>query len=565
MSKENIDKTKKNLLVKTEKIEENKFINKMQKIEKFLSKNVITIIAICVLIIGIASIFITAYFPSTYENAIEKTDYKSDSIILNIVFVIIALLIIYFSQKLLEKIKIAYVLAISSIIFIIISTLFCVYIKIGPIADQGFMIMGGQAILAKAMSGFIEPGGYLDMFPYQFGFVIYSAVVLKILNKFTFLTNLFKLDIFVYFQILNVLYSVINLVLLYLIAKRIFKDNKKILNILVLLLIGFSPYFVFFSTHIYGNIPGLMFALIAVYFTIIYLQNKKIYNLFITGIAISGSIILKSNYNIFLCAIIIVLAMEFLKKIDIKKLITIAIVVFIFIFSQFCLDKLIVRIIHQEIPTGVPMISYVYMGFAPSNSLSSGWYTADVIEIYNRSNRDTQEAINETKRLIDIRINHFKNDPKEANRYFWDKLKSTWLNPTFQTIWMITPGSRCTDPNYAKYISERPEIIDMVSYTGKLYKIEEGYFNIYQIIIFVFAGISLFKNRKNDNLEELLLPVIFIGGLIFHILWETKSAYVIQYYYILLPFAADGINVFFSYIKDKKIYTKIKEFIKEKK
>lgn len=105
MSKENIDKTKKNLLVKTEKIEENKFINKMQKIEKFLSKNVITIIAICVLIIGIASIFITAYFPSTYENAIEKTDYKSDSIILNIVFVIIALLIIYFSQKLLEKLK----------------------------------------------------------------------------------------------------------------------------------------------------------------------------------------------------------------------------------------------------------------------------------------------------------------------------------------------------------------------------------------------------------------------------------------------------------------------------
>jgi len=39
-----------------------------------------------------------------------------------------------------------------------------------------------------------------------------------------------------------------------------------------------------------------------------------------------------------------------------------------------------------------------------------------------------------------------------------------------------------------------------------------------------------------------LLPLIFIGGLAFHLIWETKAIYVIQYYYLLLPYAADGIT-----------------------
>lgn len=105
----------------------------------------------------------------------------------------------------------------------------------------------------------------------------------------------------------------------------------------------------------------------------------------------------------------------------------------------------------------------------------------------------------------------------------------------------------------------------MTNHTSDLYKVEEEYFNIYQIIIFIFAGIALLKIRKNDNIEELLLPVIFLGGLLFHIIWETKSIYVIQYYYILLPFSAYGINLAFEYIKEKKLFDKFVKVLKEKK
>ena len=91
---------------------------------------------------------------------------------------------------------------------------------------------------------------------------------------------------------------------------------------------------------------------------------------------------------------------------------------------------------------------------------------------------------------------------------------------------------------------------------GDLYDIEENFFNIYQIIIFIFAGIGIFKNAKSLDLKKVILPIIFMGGFLFHILWETKAEYVIQYYFILLPFTAYGIDYTIRkiniYLKSKK-------------
>ena len=76
---------------------------------------------------------------------------------------------------------------------------------------------------------------------------------------------------------------------------------------------------------------------------------------------------------------------------------------------------------------------------------------------------------------------------------------------------------------------------------GKLYDIELIYFDMYQVIIFIFASIGIYLNIKDNDLSKLLIQIIVIGGFLFHILWETKAIYVIQYYFILLPYAAFGL------------------------
>ena len=83
-------------------------------------------------------------------------------------------------------------------------------------------------------------------------------------------------------QTFNVIYSTLNGVLLFYICKRIFKEEK-VQKICLIFISFFSLYWTFFNTHIYGNIPGLTFALLGVLFTLKYLDNHKFYNMVIIG------------------------------------------------------------------------------------------------------------------------------------------------------------------------------------------------------------------------------------------------------------------------------------------
>ena len=61
----------------------------------------------------------------------------------------------------------------------------------------------------------------------------------------------------------------------------------------------------------------------------------------------------------------------------------------------------------------------------------------------------------------------------------------------------------------------------------------------YQKVLLILIGlcsfIILFQNRKNISLELLLLITVFVGGFLFHVLWEAKSRYIIPYIVILIP------------------------------
>lgn len=152
--------------------------------------------------------------------------------------------------------------------------------------------------------------------------------------------------------------------------------------------------------------------------------------------------------------------------------------------------------------------------------------------------------------MINERLLYFANNPKNFFNYYSQKIGSTWLNPTFQTIWCSLPGVRYRYyEEYVNYISYHETALSMVG--GKLYVLEENYFNIYQVLIFISAGIGIALTSKDSNTLTSFLPVIFIGGFLFHIIWETKAIYVIQYYFLLLPYSALGIEQIYQKLKTK--------------
>lgn len=353
--------------------------------------------------------------------------------------------------------------------------------------------------------------------------------------------------------LINCACSLINMFIIFYISKMLFK-KENIQKILIIFLAVFALYWMFFNAHFYGNIIGLTFALIAVLFTLFYLEKNNWINLLFAGIFIGIAILLKNNYQIFLCGIIVVIILNIIKNWNLKILL----IVPIFMIGYFSVNltySAILKYNDVNLPEGVPMISFVYMGMDEPKNLSPGWYNGITIKLYGDSGFDQEKTSEITKELIGERLKYFLQNPKEFVNYYAQKIGSTWLNPTFQTVWYSLPGIRCIfDAEYTEYITAHPTMLNMVA--GKYLVIEENIFNIYQIIIFIFASIGIFKLAKNINLQTAFLLIIFAGGFVFHIIWETKAIYVIQYYFMLLPFAAYGLD----YIIDS-----IENFIKERK
>ena len=63
------------------------------------------------------------------------------------------------------------------------------------------------------------------------------------------------------------------------------------------------------------------------------------------------------------------------------------------------------------------------MGIAEPLNLSSGWYTADVVKIYENNNYDYESSSEESKELLKERINYLAQNPGYTIKYFGDKLR----------------------------------------------------------------------------------------------------------------------------------------------
>lgn len=514
--------------------------HKSAKLSNFASKAIILVVAIITLAIGILAIGITVYFETDIGFASEKSLFTSDNIPLNILSSLIILILLFLIYKfILPKINNKLLLVIV-LIFAMIGGLWWVnYIKFKPISDQAMVMYSATSILNGDFELVLDPGQYVNRNPHQLGFVLYLVILFKMFCSQTPLNA----------QILNVLYSVASAFLLYQISIELFQ-NKKVQKILSLLLAAFSVYWSFFSVHVYGNLPGLMFGLLALLFVLKYFESHKFWHLIVVAISITIAYILKSNYEIFLCAILVELLLYTIINRKFKPLLGMAMIIICVFGTKSLVYSYVEYKTGYSLDTGVDMSAYIYMGIAEPVTLTPGWYTADVESIYAEADYDKEKSKEIATEKLSDRLEYFANNLDYTAEYFSSKFQTTWLNPTFQTIWCSIPGTILEeDVEYNFYITDRPLIIKIL--TGTTYDHLEDCMDIFQIITFIFASIGLIASIKQKKYKLSLLPLAFLGGFVFHMIWETKAIYVIQYFYIMLPYAAYGLYTVFEKINRK--------------
>ena len=168
-----------------------------------------------------------------------------------------------------------------------------------------------------------------------------------------------------------------------------------------------------------------------------------------------------------------------------------------------------------------------------------GWYTGYNTAIYAQNEFDNKRTDQAAKVDIQNRLQEFVKTPSMALKFFAGKIRSTWLEPTYQSVWS---GPLNTHNDKVDGILLQSIYREQIGYS--MLTIWDA---VVMLLIFGFSLIAIWTIWKSGILpdEFRLLPFIyFIGGFTFHLFWETKSQYVFPYVYCLIPLAAYGLFIY---------------------
>ena len=93
--------------------------------------------------------------------------------------------------------------------------------------------------------------------------------------------------------------------------------------------------------------------------------------------------------------------------------------------------------------------------------------------------------------------------------------------------------------------------MDSILNGGKLQKIVIEVLDVLQSFVYWLAFLYVITNRKRKNIFIWFPGTVFIGGFLFHMIWEGKGQYAFTYFLLLIPYAAIEAKMIVDYLTNK--------------
>ena len=376
---------------------------------------------------------------------------------------------------------------------------------------------------------------YMQAYPQQIPLAFFYSLFFRIIH----------FDMMEILRVLNFIGNILIVFAMYKISNQISKkyETNKVLLFTMLFTFVSLP---MLSTFVYGDILGIAFGLLSVYFIMKYTDVKKMRYAVFSALSIAVAYMVRMNSLIFIIAIVMYLLISlfngFTKKGAKEKIVNFAIIVAYIVIAfmpstvikNYYMDKW-----ELDEDKSCPYVSYLLMSMEESYR-ANGWYNEKISEpaIHN-----PDMAKREYPDKIKDRLAYFAKNPGYAFNFYAMKTASMWTENTYASIFYNVDGRTYSIMDYVKEAAslmgkEQKEFCDIWVLSEPI----EFYQKVLLILSCVCCIIFLLQNRKNVSLEVLLLITIFIGGFAFHTLWEGKSRYIIPYVIVIMPVAAINIR-----------------------
>ncbi len=494
-------------------------------VENVYKYALLAVAALALAIIFFMSLVATCYMSS---DDLEITYFCKDNLVLNLFAIIIFVGLLFFAHRHSIGDKLSAKLADATIykrvkyillgFILLLGVLWVTMTQFVPASDQ-LDVLDSAYKIRIGETNMVEPGGYLDRYSNQLGLVYIEYFLANIWGDFNIIG----------FQLLNA----VGLALFYKkLADIMEKMGASALAVIATLFLGllFFP-LIMYTSFVYGTIWCMTLGMLAFYHELSFLQDFKLWRIPLCGIFASLAVQVKNNALIFIVAIIIY-GLVFILK-DRQQMIKILLLLIVTGLCLSIFSAIPAHIIKSKtgstLDQGITSLAWVAMGLQEGVK-APGWWNAYNYYTYdeNGCNTAAQEIV--VKAEIAERIAAFKADKKYAFDFFSLKIASTWIEPTFQGVWVNQIRTHRTEfPAWIEYMM-----------SAKGYTATAKFFSYFQLIIYLGALLWLALSDRAGFVTKSFMLMVFVGGFLFHIVWETKGQYSITYFVLLFPYAVMG-------------------------
>lgn len=498
-------------------------MNKKNKKETFIY--ILTLcymipLSVILLVNMFLSLFQTTYMELYLDT--ERPSYKADSpiLLLLLTLVFITLCGIYLKKHKVSK-ETAAAFEKAALIFSVALCLFIITLmKVIIVSDSEAVSNVAVEFLEGNYRTFFN-NNYLFRYSFQINMVAYIELIYYIFG----VKNIIAL------QIINVISIFFIIYFMHRITQELF-HNMEIQVMLSVLCIGMLPLYLY-TIVVYGDIPGMGFAVPTVYFVMKYLSTGKRLLLLPSFFCMAFSILLKSNNYVILAAIAIILVLHLIKEKDLFALIFAVVLLLGPIIFSSCINAKYAKDAGiEKLPDGVPMIAWVAMGLQENDYIENGWFNNYHCDIYEVCDFDTDKTKAACMDSIRQSLQEYISSPGHGVRFFYKKFVSQWNDPTFQSQLNLEWNTR-RDENQSS--------LALYFIYGNGRTILEWLMNTYHFMILLGAVVFITGNLRKTSHSCLLLALCVFGGYFFHMFWEAKGRYALEYFVLCVPMAAYGM------------------------
>ncbi len=478
----------------------------------------------------IGSIMLGSYIYTSVIFSWEKTEFKNGFGLLHLVMGILLFILFYKIYRygkyrifqVLSRWRLEVVLILASMVWILLTQLI-------PKADQAIALRTAGQFLEGDFSAFSQ-GGYLFQYPNQIGLVLVETLIGKFAGNGNHLV----------LQFLNIGALVLIVHYLSKIYERFFGEST--VFILHWMLLLFVP-LIFYTTFVYGTMAGLACSLASLYYMLLFRDNKKYRYMFLSIALILAAVGLKMNYSIVFIAMLLFLLLFALVERNIRYLLFAGTLVILFIGGGFICKWGIEQVTGMSYPSGIPSIRGVDMGLSDTNKKTAPgwWWSLKHRDAYLDNGYDYEGAVEEHTESIKEQLQCFYYEPAYAMKFFTKKVLSSWTEPTFGSFWVMrTCQSGITQSHWVSSVVNGDASVIILCCL-----------DLFQSLAYAGVFLWIIGKRRDRRPECLILPVIVLGGFLFHLFWETKGQYIFPYFVLLLPYAANGFVLAVRAVEEK--------------